>query len=693
MKIITEYSLWFIFLCITISALVSFFAYWKKFPDNISKFQQRILPALRFIATFLLCILLLNPLIIRNVKEIEKPLIIIAHDNSNSIILSKDSVFYKNTFSESLDKQIEILKNQYETRELTFGSNIQNGLNLSYNEQETDLSELFVELKTLYAGRNVGAIVLISDGIYNKGINPYFLAEQIPFPIYSVLLGDTLVKKDLKITKVFANKSVFKGNSFPMEINVAASLLSGETAVLSIENEGKEVFRKQIQIVGNSFSETIRLYIESSKPGVQKYSIKIHEIDGENTFLNNRYEVFVEVMDRKDKILLVYQAPHPDITAIKQALLSNESYFVDEKQIDEISDLNLDYQLVIMHQLPTSNNASTLLLNRINQQHIPVFYIIGNKTDLSAFNRVNSGLQINQSKNIFNDAFLSVNQNFVLFSVSGTLAKTLEKLPPLSVPFGTYKTSNSANILLFQRIGQIVSDMPLLMFSEIDNNRNGVLCGEGIWRWRTAIYQQTSEHLLFDELLTKIAQYLMVSNDRSNFRVTHKQVVGENEEVFFNAELYNDAMERINDAEVTMIIKDEEGKSFPFEFSRTLDAYELNAGKFPSGNYYWEANSAIGSKKYTKKGVFTIQKLAIESLNLLADKNLMMQLAKIHNGEMIYYSQIDKLAEKIKNNSSIRSVELKTKKYTNLGSFWIYFMLIVALFASEWFIRKLNGMS
>lgn len=692
MKVITEYSLWFIFVCIAISALVSFFAYWGKFPDNISKLQRRILPAIRFLGVFLICLLFLNPLILRTVSELERPLVIVAHDNSNSIVLSKDSVFYKTTFNESLKKQIELLKNDYETRAFTFGSKTQEGLNINYDNQETDMSELFIELKSLFAGRNVGAVVLVSDGIYNKGSNPYFLAEQIPFPIYSVLLGDTVLKKDLKISKVFANKTVFKGNSFPMEVNIVGNLLSGESTILTIENSGKEVFRKQIKIVGNSYSETVRLYIETNKPGIQKYTVKIQEIEGEHTLLNNQYDVFVEVMDRKDKILLVYQAPHPDITAIKQAILTNESYQIDEKQIDEVSDVNMDYQLVIMHQLPTATNQSNLLQKRILDQHIPVFYIVGNKTDLTSFNRLNSGLQINQSRNMFNDAFVAVNQNFVLFSVSGVLAKTFEKLPPLSVPFGTYKMSNSANVLLYQRIGQISSEMPLLMFSEIDNNRNGVLCGEGIWRWRTAIYQQTNEHSLFNEFMTKIAQYLMVSNDRSNFRVTHKQVINENEEVIFNAELYNDAMERVNDSEVKMIIKNEEGKSFPFEFSRTSDAYELNAGKFSSGNYYWEAQSSIGNKNYSKKGAFTVQKLQIESLNLVADKNLMMQLSKINNGEMLYYTQINELAEKIKHNNSIRSVELKIKKYTDLGSIWIYFALIVLLFSAEWFIRKINGM-
>lgn len=693
MKIITEYSLWLIFICIAFGIGISFLTYYNRFPENISKMNKRILPVLRFFATFFLAFLLLNPLFLRNVKEIEKPLVIFAHDNSTSIILTKDSAFYKTTFIKSLNDQIKLIENQFEIKNLSIGSKTENKFKFSYDEAETDLSDLFTELTTLYTGRNVGAIVLMSDGIYNKGSNPYFLAEKLPFPIYSVLMGDTSIQKDLKINKVFHNRTVFKGNSFPLEIHVGAHLFSGSQALLTIENQGKEVYKKSIQIKGNSFSETIRLYLEANQAGVQKYTIKIEELDGEYTYLNNKSDAFIEVMDRKEKILIVYQAPHPDVFAIKQALSSSESYFVEAKQLDEISNENLDYQLVILHQIPSVNNLATSFTNRLTQQKIPVLYILGNKSNYSAFNQLNSGLQITQSKALLNDAFVSLNPNFVLFSVPNLLSKTLERMPPLSVPFGSYKTSNSSNILLYQRIGQVASDIPMFVFSDIDNKRTGVLAGEGIWRWRVSSFQQNGDHLAFDELLIKISQYLMVSNDRSNFRITQKQIFNENEAVFFTAELYNDAMERINDSEVKLIIKNAEGKSFPFEFSRTSDAFELNAGKFPPGNYSWDAQTTIGNKNYSKSGVFTVQKLQMESLNLLADINLMSQLAKLNGGELIFARDIDKLSERIKQNESIRSVEFNTKKYTDLSSFWIYLTLIIALFVTEWFIRKLNGLS
>lgn len=692
MKIITEYPLWFVIFCLAFGVLVAFLTYSKRFPENISPWQKTVLPLLRFLGASLLAFLLLNPLILRTITEIEKPLVVVAVDNSASVVMTKDSVFYKTDFITLLREQIKELENQFEVKLLSFGSECNNSILSTYNEPETDLSALFSEMKTLYSGRNVGAIVLASDGIYNKGSNPFFMAESMPYPIYSILMGDTLIQKDLKISRVFHNRSVFKGNSFPLEIHLNIDLFPGAKTILKIEHKGKIIFQKTILAQGNRYKEVVRTYIESDLPGLQQYSVILEPLEGEFSIQNNRSEVFVEVIEQKEKILILHQAPHPDIAALKNALSSVQSFAVEVKNVEELNSAN-DYQLVILYQIPSVNNASLPLLNRIKQQNIPLLYLLGQKTNLALFNEQNAGLKILQNRVMWNDAFAHFNPSFVSFSNERNWIKNLESLPPLSVPFGNYQLSNAAQIMLYQRIGRVVSEMPLMLFSEENNTRTGVITGEGIWRWRLMAYQIYESHQMFDDWMVKVVQYLMVSSDRSNFRVNHNRIFNENENVFFSAEFYNDAMERINEPEVKMMIKNSEGKSLPFLFSRTSDAYELNAGKFPKGDYSWEAQVSFGGKLFAKKGAFTVRKLEIESLNLVADKYLMSQLAEINESELLMAREIDQLSEKIKNNESIRSVTFPVKKYTDLTTLWFYFVLLIALFSVEWLLRKLNGMS
>jgi hypothetical protein len=692
MKIITEFPLWLSVFCFAFGLIVAFLTYYKRFSDNLNQWQKRILPSLRFISASLLAFLLLRPLVLTTQKEIEKPLLVVAVDNSSSIVMTADSIFYKTDFINSLNNQIKELENQFDVKLISFGLELSDSLSFSYDEPETNLSSLFTELKALYSGRNVGAIVLASDGIYNKGTNPYFMAESMPYPIYSVLMGDTLIQKDAKISRVFYNRSVFKGNSFPLEIHINADLLSGKNTNLRIEQKGKVIFQKAIKIVGNKYSEVVRTHVEANNSGLQQYSIILENLDDEFSYQNNRTEIFVDVIEQQEKILIAYQFPHPDISAMRNALSSVMSYAVDVKKYDELSG-DLNYQMVILYQIPSVKDASNAFLSRVKQQKIPLFYVLGNATNFARFNEENSGLKIAQNRAMWNDAFPSYNKSFVSFSTDKEWLKIMENLPPISVPFGSYQVSNSSQVMIYQRIGRVVSEMPLFLFSEENNIRSAVLCGEGIWRWRLMSYQISQSHQSFDDWFAKVAQYLMVSGDRSNLRVSHNRIFNENENLFFSAEFYNDAMERINEPELKFLVKDEDGKNYPFVFSRTSNAYDLNAGRFPQGNYEWEAQTSFGGKLYQKKGAFSVRKIDVESLNLLADKNLMLQMARVNDGAFITAREVDELANLIKNNESIRSVSYFVKKFTDLSSLWLYFVFLIFLFSLEWFIRKFNGMS
>ena len=61
-----------------------------------------------------------------------------------------------------------------------------------FGNQYTNISEALNTIARQYYKRNVGAVVLLSDGIVNQGVNPELTIENYPFPIFSVTLGDTV---------------------------------------------------------------------------------------------------------------------------------------------------------------------------------------------------------------------------------------------------------------------------------------------------------------------------------------------------------------------------------------------------------------------------------------------------------------------------------------------------------------------
>jgi hypothetical protein len=192
-------------------------------------------------------------------------------------------------------------------------------------------------------------------------------------------------------------------------------------------------------------------------------------------------------------------------------------------------------------------------------------------------------------------------------------------------------------------------------------------------------------------MLSKIVQFLALKTDKSLFRVSTKNRYNEDEAVVFNAELYNETYEPINEREIDLTIKDEAGKSFEYQFNRTDNAYRLNAGSFKEGNYRYKARVSNAGKVFENEGQFMVAALKLETTRTTADHYLMYKLANGSGGEMFYPRELDKLAETIKSRDDIRNVVYEQTWFKEaIHLKWLFFV-ILALLSLEWFVRKRQG--
>jgi hypothetical protein len=346
---------------------------------------------------------------------------------------------------------------------------------------------------------------------------------------------------------------------------------------------------------------------------------------------------------------------------------------------------------VILHQMPFKGDILSGPLSGLDNPKIPVLYIIGNSSDLVQFNRLKAGIYITSGKSQSDDAQPLINNEFALFTLSDETIRIINDFPPLSCPYGDYKIANSATPLFFQKIGKVATRKPLILFNQTSEIKTGVICGEGIWRWKLNNWLQAGNHQAFNELTSKIIQYLSIKADKSFFRVKCKNRFMENEQVQFDAEVYNDSYELINNPDVHLTITDAAGKKYNYTFNKTSAAYHLNAGIFPVGDYRYSAQVKISNKVLQENGEFTVSILNAESLNLIADHSLLNALASRHKGKMIYPVQMDQLAQIIRERDDIKSVSYTQKKFSDIiNLFWV-FILIVTLLSIEWFLRKRGG--
>ena len=645
----------------------------------------------RFLSVSLIAFLLLSPLLKIIIRHTEKPVIIFAQDNSQSILTGKDSLFYKNEYLSNSKELIDNLKNNYDVIYYSFGDKISGIIDSSFSSKQTNFSILFDELITRYSNRNVGAIIIASDGIFNKGLNPVYAAKKVSFPIYTIALGDTNTQKDIKITKVNYNRIAYLKNKFPLEIIINAEKCKSEKSKLIITKGNEELFSQNLNITGNDFIQTVLTQIEAKETGLQHYTIRLTNLKDEISFSNNVQEIFIDIIDSKQKILILANSPHPDIAAFKFAIEDKESYQVEDYLYNDFKKQVKGYNLVILHQLPSYKNSLSDLFFSINKEKIPLLFIIGAQTDLNTFNKLNTGLSIWSEKNSFNEALPIINKEFVLFSISTDLKKIIGKLPPLNSPFGRYKMLNSTNQLFNQKTGSVETQNPLILFNQNQDLKFGIIAGDGIWRWRLTDYFIEENHNAFNELVHKIIQYLSVKEDKSYFRVFGKNDFPENENVEFNSEVYNESYELINHPEVEITIINDEGKKYPFVFSKTGNSYHLDAGTFPVGTYQYLAKTNFGNKAYKTNGEFIVSALNIETVNTIADHNLLFRLAKSKDGEMVYPLQMNDIYDLINDREDIKTIVYTQKRIEELINIKWVLILIIVLLTAEWFMRKRSG--
>lgn len=684
MEFISNYPWYYTLLCLVAGFVFSAVLYFRdKQNAERSKIFKFSLAAFRFISVSLIALLLLDIFVKRLINETEKPVVIIAQDNSSSITAIKDSVQLKTDYIKSLNSFITTIKEKYEVKTYAFDSETKSSESFDFKGKETDISQLFSDIENNYANKNIGAIVLASDGIYNKGTNPLYSIERINAPIYTIALGDTIPLRDAWIQTINHNQVAYLGNAFPVEVIVNAVDLKNKSVNLSISQNGKTLKSEIVNINSENFSKSYNYTIEALQPGIQKYTVYLTVLEEDKNKQNNSQSFVIDVIDNREKILILANAPHPDIAALEQSISSTQTYEVEVALVNNFIKPLKPYSLIILHQ---TGVLPQRIVNEIKANNQSSFFIGSNFTNFLSGTNTKTGFDSRA-----NDVEASYKKEFSLFSISTELQNYFKNFPAVKCAFKNSVVSNGTNSLLTQKIGVVETDEPLMLFTENNGIKSCGFLGDGLWRWRLRDYADHENHNLFNELINKTVQYLSVKADKSFFRVYSKKIINENEPLEFTAEVYNQSYELVTEPDVTLTLKDEKGKSYNYTFSKKQNMYSLTAGLFPAGEYRYEAKVKQGDKLYTKSGIIIIKEIVSEKINTIANHQLLYQISKQSGGNMYFTNQLAQLQSAILNSESIKAITYSHKQLTDLVNLKWLFFVILAFLSLEWFLRKYNG--
>ncbi|WP_299113368.1 VWA domain-containing protein [uncultured Winogradskyella sp.] len=640
------------------------------------------LASLRTLSVFGILLLLINPKFESKTFYDEKPTLVVAVDNSESISYLKQEENV-NSVLNTITSHSE-LNERFNIERYSFGKSVNNLDSLNFNERQSNISQALKQFGEVYANQTA-PIIIISDGNQTYGADYSYVAKSVKQPIYPVVLGDSTVYSDLSIKQLNVNRYVYLKNKFPVEIIAnynGAEAINTELKILSGNNS--VVFRKPIQFNASKTSEVVSTVLLANSVGVKTYRVELSPLTNEKNIINNSKNFGVEVIDQKTNIALVSERLHPDLGALKKAIESNEQRSVSIlKPKEYLSKIN-DFQLVILYQ---PNNKFNETLNEIKTQKLNTFIIAGATTDYEFIN--NTHLKILWSiSNQTEDFQPELNRNYNTFIIDNL---TFEDYPPLRSEFGGFNFLAPADVILYKTVNGINTGDAMLATYAFDNMKHAVLVGEGIWRWRAQAYLDSESFNDFDNFIGKLVQYLSSNKKRSRINIDYKSFYNGNDDVIISAQYFNKNFEFDSSAALTIILKNKEDNSVrEVPLLLTNGNYRVDLSGIASGSYNFTVKHNIES--IAASGSFDVLEYNVEQQFLNADIDKLKSIANTSYGKTFFNTQYNDLIQNLIADNRYATIQKSTKNIVPLID-WKYLLgLIVTCLFAEWFIRKYNGL-
>ncbi|WP_299889741.1 VWA domain-containing protein [uncultured Lacinutrix sp.] len=672
-------TLLYIILAGIVALLLALFQY--KFKVKRASKNNALFAFLRFLSIFGVLLLLINPKFEQITVYNEKPNLVVAVDNSNSIVQlnqegnAKEIVNYISNSEE--------LNNKFNIDVFSFGKSLNTTDSLVFNERQTNIDKAFNELNQIYKN-TLSPTLLITDGNQTYGSDYEYVVSKYKQAIFPVVLGDTTRYSDLKIKQLNVNKYAYLKNKFPVEVILVYNGDESLNSKFEIKSGNTVVYSKNVRFSKEKSSEILNFNLPANTIGVKTYRASIESSVNEKNKVNNSKNFAVEVIDEQTKVAIVSSILHPDLGAIKKSIESNEQRKATLLKPRELIDQIDDFQLVVLYQ---PNNSFKSVFEVLKTKNRNKFIVSGPKTDWSFLNSVNESYKLDIT-NQTEDYQATLNANYNTFIVENL---NFNSFPPLLSSFGEPTFSVPVETILYKKVGSIETEEPLLSTFEIGGRREAVLFGENIWKWRAQSYVNNKGFNEFDNFIGKLIQYLASNKRKNRLDIEYESFYEGNNNVIISAQFFNKNYEFDAKENLKITLKDkisETVKTVPFILKN--NNYQVDLSSLPASDYDFTVKAT--SENISKSGTFKILEYNVEQQFLNADVTKLRKVATNSKGSSYFVDNYKVLVNDLINDERYKPIQKSSKNIVPLID-WKYLLAIIALtLAIEWFMRKYNGL-
>jgi hypothetical protein len=684
----------------------------------VPRSQRALLTILRALALSIVALLLFSPTLRLLGTSVERPEVSILIDNSKSMRLTDHTGDRAAVLRSLLNSQaLSRLGHDATLRFSTFGlhPHLLPSLasdTLAFNEEATDIATALYQQARDRSRQNIRAVILLTDGMYTLGENPLSRVDELGLPVYTVGIGDSSQPKDIAIAHIAANALATAGSITPVEITVQSSGFDGEHVEVRLEEGSTLIDRHELDLGGGTRTYPIRLNYQPGRDGTVRLTARVSVLPGEVTPANNTRSVTIRVLKSALKILLIAGSPEPDVSAVRQSIAEQPNLAV--RSYTELRDGSFaeggllpsavdSADCLILIGMPTANTSADVLsaLGRmLNERRVPLLYIAGKSVAASKLNQLGSALPFSFAAVTPAEVSVSVlpaeaerGNPLIDLEAEGSF-EAWKRLPPIYRSASPIRTLPGASILANSSGQPMLGANPLIVTRTLARQKSLAILGYGVWRWRLMGQEDPATQHLFDAFLFAGIRWLTSPEDSRRFKVTPtKELVPLGEPAEFTAQLYGNAADPLSDARIRVVVTS--GQQV-VETDLQPDGngrYTGSVAGLGEGSYRFRATAEWhGGTAGADSGSFSVGGLDLEFRDPRMNAQLLRQIAYRTGGHFFTPASADRLDSLITAQPTFASRELRSVTDIELWHSRTLLIILIALLAAEWTLRKWLGM-
>lgn len=666
----TSLPSWLLLIFCLISVMIGYFQYTKD--QNFSIFHRFLLFGLRVLSLLLLILVVSEPIIRSKTYDEIKNTISVYFDissSNNSNLRAEDTLTILEDFFPKINETVVNFSFNI------FGQEVQNiediaelrTTNTSF--EITDLEDVHNHIKS----SNAKMALVLTDGIHTTGIQPYFerIADK---SIYSITFGDTTQRSAIAIEDVVIPDNVYADEAFPVRTIVDLKNISSESLNFKLYKKEADTFKLITDSTVSLNSGNERIAITKNLLATDNKKEVLVKIEVSSGDLITSRTNLIPLIDKELKIASIATSIHPDVASTrriigstKSVLLSTSNYF---NRIEAISALDTNAVLIV--------HASLFDIQAIAEKYP--------KTPLIGF--IINDSQRNNASYALADVTFEKETSF-----STKLGIPNKKLPPLRVPIPALTIADTSP-LLYANIKEFRVDVPIILFKEGESKRI-YLTSDNWYTWLN--YPDEDIQNYAENFLLQLIDWVKTSKDQDKIKTLSwpkNWVV--NKDYVLALTVLDEVGRNDKEAIIEYRILDDEQKEIQNGFT------QANAEGINQLTTSFTNEGAYSIKLKATKNAIVIDSstvnLYVEAINLemewkTAQPKVLSDWTSSTNGENLGYA--DSLYEHLRQFENIIanqgldqiSFSERIETFEVAKSYW-WFVLLVLLLATEWFIRR-----